>query len=646
MIFVYSLGRFLFYEGHFEKNQAVLLSPPSQNYPFSVAKHLQHQRCEAAESHPKNTSDVTHTTTMDKNLQHKRHTLAHLLAAAVLEKYPHAKLTLGPAIDTGFYYDVDFSAGATPGEADLKSLQKSMKKLMNKWHEFSHQEVSADHAKEVFAGNQYKVELIDEIASKGEPITLYTCGDFTDLCRGGHVENPKAEIAMDAFKLDKIAGAYWRGDEKNPMLTRIYGIAFDTKQELEEYEEQLRQAKARDHRKIGKELDLFTFSELVGPGLPLFTPNGTLMRDLIVDKIAKIQAKYGYTKVTIPHITKSDLYKTSGHWEKFGDELFKVKGQSDAEFVIKPMNCPHHTQIFCSKQRSYKELPIRYAETTMVYRDEQAGELIGLGRVRSITQDDGHVFCTLDHIDQEVENIVHVIKEFYQSLNMYQEGKFWVSLSVSDPSEPEKYLGDQDNWKKAETMLENVAKKLQLPYKRIAGEAAFYGPKLDFMFYDAIGRERQLATAQLDFVMPERFDLEYTDNEGNKQRPVMIHRAIAGSLERFMAIMIEHFAGNFPLWLCPAQVAVIPVAEVHGEYAQTIHLALTEAGFRAEIDTSNESMGKKIRTAKNMKLPYFLVIGDKEVASNTVTVESRDTGESTSMTLLDFLVKLNAEADV
>lgn len=583
---------------------------------------------------------------MNQNLEHKRHTLAHLLAAAVVQQYPHAKLTLGPAIDTGFYYDIDFSGGEAPGDADLKGLQKGMKKLINKWTEFTHEEVSADKAREVFASNEFKLELIDEIEKKGEPITLYTCGDFTDLCRGGHVENPKEEISMDAFKLDKIAGAYWRGDEKNPMLTRIYGVAFDTKAELEAYEEQIRQAKARDHRKIGKELDLFTFSELVGPGLPLFTPNGTLMRDLIVEKIMKIQAKYGYAKVTIPHITKSDLYKTSGHWEKFGDELFKVKGQSDVEFVMKPMNCPHHTQIFDSKPRSYKELPIRYAETTMVYRDEQAGELIGLGRVRSITQDDGHVFCTFDQIDQEVENIVHVIQEFYQSLNMYEEGKFWVSLSVSDPNEPEKYLGDKENWKKAEEMLENVAKKLELPYQRIEGEAAFYGPKLDFMFYDALGRERQLATAQLDFVMPERFGLEYTDNEGSKQRPVMIHRAIAGSLERFMAIMIEHFAGNFPLWLSPSQIAVIPVAEAHNTYAQTVQTALSEAGFRAEIDTSNESMGKKIRAAKNMKLPYFLVIGDKEVESQTVTVESRNTEESTSMSVSELLTKLNSEMDV
>lgn len=583
---------------------------------------------------------------MEQNLEHKRHTLAHLLAAAVLEKYPHAKLTLGPAIDTGFYYDIDFGGGEAPGDGDLKEIQKSMKKLINKWTEFTHEEISADEAKKRFAGNEYKLELIDEIESKGEEITLYTCGGFTDLCRGGHCENPKEEIAMDAFKLDKVAGAYWRGDEKNPMLTRIYGLAFDTKEELEAYEKQQEEAKARDHRKLGKELDLFTFSELVGPGLPLFTPNGTLMRDLIVDKIMQIQAKYGYTKVTIPHITKSDLYKTSGHWEKFGDELFKVKGQSDAEFVMKPMNCPHHTQIFDSRPRSYKELPIRYAETTMVYRDEQAGELIGLGRVRSITQDDGHVFCRFDQIDQEVENIVHVIKEFYQTLGMYEEGKFWVSLSVSDPNDPDGYLGDKGNWEKAETMLENVAKRLNLPYTRVEGEAAFYGPKLDFMFFDAIGRERQLATAQLDFVMPERFGLEFTNDKGEKERPVMIHRAIAGSLERFMAIMIEHFAGKFPLWLSPVQIGIIPVADAHHAYAGEVAQALETAGLRIDYDDSKDSMGKKIRAAKQAKLPYFIVIGDKEVEAKTVTLESRDTSESETLTLDALIAKLSAEANV
>lgn len=583
---------------------------------------------------------------MEKQLENKRHTLAHLLASVVLEKYPHAKVTLGPAISTGFYYDFDFGTGEAPGEEDLKQLQKAMKKQINKWTEWTHEEVSAAKAREFFADNEYKLELIDDIERKGEPITLYTCGGFTDLCRGGHCENPREEIATDAFKLDKIAGAYWRGDEKNPMLTRIYGVAFETKKELEAFERQLDEAKARDHRRLGKELDLFTFSDLVGPGLPLFTPKGTLMRDLIVEKIMQIQAKYGYERVTIPHITKSDLYKTSGHWEKFGDELFKVKGKSDAEFVMKPMNCPHHTQIFDSAPRSYKDLPIRYAETTMVYRDEQAGELIGLSRVRSITQDDGHVFCMEAQIDQEVENIVKVIQEFYTALGMFVDGKFWVSLSVSDPADPDSYLGNKETWQRAEDALEAVAQRLALPYKRVEGEAAFYGPKLDFMFEDAIGRERQLATAQLDFVMPERFGLEYTDTDGTKQTPVMIHRAIAGSLERFMSIMIEHFAGKFPLWLSPIQIAVIPVADTHAAYATAVTEQLRSAGFRVELDTGKDSMGKKIRNAKKAKLPYLIVIGDKEIEQETVTLESRDTEKSTTHSVPELLEKLIEERDV
>ncbi len=584
---------------------------------------------------------------MTDKLEYKRHTLAHLLAAAVLTDYPAAKLTLGPAIDNGFYYDIDFAGGEAPGDDDLKKIQKNMCKMLGQWTSFEHREVTADEAREIFKDNPYKLELINEIVDKGETITLYTAGsgtktEFTDLCRGGHSENPAEEISADSFKLDKIAGAYWRGDENNPMLTRIYGLAFETKEELDAYEAQIEEAKKRDHRKLGKELDLFTFSELVGPGLPLFTPKGTLLRDLIVEKIMGIQAKYGYTKVTIPHITKSDLYKTSGHWDKFKDELFHVTGKSDTEFVMKPMNCPHHTQIFDSRPRSYKELPIRYAETTMVYRDEQQGELIGLGRVRSITQDDGHVFCTKEQIEQEVTNIVYVIREFYQSLDMFNEGEFWVSLSVRDSKEPEKYLGDASVWDLAENTLENIAKELKLPYQRVEGEAAFYGPKLDFMFKDALGRERQLATAQLDFVMPTRFGLEYTDNEGKKQTPVMIHRAIAGSLERFMAIMIEHFAGAFPLWLSPTQVAIIPVNEAHKEYAGEAAKALEEAGFRINFDASSESLGKKIRVAKQEKTPYFIVIGDKEVTNKTVTLESRN-GDKSEIGVSELINKLKEE---
>lgn len=572
------------------------------------------------------------------NLAHKRHTLAHLLAAAVLEHYPHAKLTLGPAIETGFYYDIDFAGGNTPGDDDLKAIQKTMKKMLNKWTEFSHREVSAEEARELYKDNPYKLEMINDIADKGETITLYTCGDFTDLCRGGHSENPSKEIDAKAFQLDKIAGAYWRADENNPMLTRIYGLAFDSAEDLDAHLHMLEEAKKRDHRKLGKELDLFTFSDLVGPGLPLFTPKGTLIRDLVVEKIQTIQKDLGYQKVTIPHITKADLYKTSGHYDKYGDDLFKVRGRGDTEFCLKPMNCPHHTQIFAAQPRSYKDLPLRYMEATMVYRDEQAGELLGLSRVRSITQDDGHVFCRPDQIEQEIKNIIFVIKEFYTSLDMLHDGNYWVSLSVRDPQTPEKYLGDPAVWDAAEATLEKIAQEENLHYKKVEGEAAFYGPKIDFQFKDSLGREWQLGTAQLDFQMPQRFSLEYTDQDGEKKTPIMIHRAVAGSLERFMAVAIEHFAGAFPYWLSPTQVAVLPVNdEAHGEYAQQVLAKLQEAGVRAVYMEASESLGKRVRNAKKDKIPYIFVLGDKEQDSQTITAEGRNDEKLENITLDEFL---------
>lgn len=561
-------------------------------------------------------------------IDRQRHTLAHLLAKAVLIRFPHAKPTLGPVVENGFYYDFDFGDGAAPGEEDLSLLATDMQQLLSKWKYVTHETVTATDARGLFHNNEYKCEIIDELEAADEEITLYTIGDgdaaFTDLCRGGHSENPAEEIDADAFTLTAISGAYWRGDEKRPMLTRIYGVAFATPAELEQYQAQQIEARARDHRKLGKELDLFTFSELVGPGLPLFTPKGTLMRQLITDRITAIQAQYGYQAVTIPHITKSELYKTSGHWEKFGDELFKVRGASETEFVMKPMNCPHHTQIFASQPRSYKELPIRYAENTMVYRDEQHGELLGLSRVRAITQDDGHVFCTEEQIETEVRTITSVIETFYRSLDMYDAQNCWVSLSVRDPETPDDYLGEPTTWDRAEAVLETIAESLDLPYQRIAGEAAFYGPKLDFMFSDALGRERQLATAQLDFVMPSRFGLSYVAADGTKQAPVMIHRAIAGSLERFMALVIEHFAGAFPLWLSPEQIRIIPIAEAHHEFAKAQAETLEKAGLRVSVDDSNESVGKRIRQAKQEKLPYVVVIGDKEQESQTLIVEGRE----------------------
>lgn len=576
------------------------------------------------------------------NLEKKRHSLAHLLAAAVLKLYPDTKITLGPAVENGFYYDMDFTHPIS--DKDLKNIQKTMKKIANSWTTFEAKKVTPAEAREFFAGNEYKQELINEIESRGEDITLYTSGDFTDLCRGGHVENFKEEIDMNAFKLDRVAGAYWRGDEKNKMLTRVYGIAFNTKEELDAYIHNQEEAKKRDHRKIGKELGLFTFSEKVGPGLPLFTPKGTKIRNLVVEKISSIQEQYGYEQVCIPHITKSDLYKTSGHWEKYKDDLFHVTGKSDAEFVMKPMNCPHHTQIFDAEPRSYRDLPLRFAETTMVYRDEQAGELMGLSRVRSITQDDGHIFCTPDQIQTEVNNIVSIIKEFYTAMNMFNEGDYWVSLSVRDTQNLDKYIGDDALWDTAESILENIAKENNLNYKRIEGEAAFYGPKLDFQFRDALGREWQLGTAQLDFVQPARFELTYTDNEGNKQTPVMIHRAIAGSLERFMSLAIEHFAGYFPLWLAPTQIAIIPVkSDIHTEYAQSLYDELKSIGARVEIwSDDHDGFGKKVRRAKTEKLPYWIIIGDEEMNSKTVTIESKDEQQK-GITLQEFIQNIKKD---
>jgi threonyl-tRNA synthetase len=574
---------------------------------------------------------------MSPELQNKRHTLAHLLAAAVLEHYPHAKLTLGPAIDNGFYYDIDFSGGNTVTDESLKDIQKSMKKILNTWDAFSHKEVSKEEALATFAGNPFKQELIEEISAKGEPITLYTAGSFTDLCRGGHCLHPNKEIDASAFKLDKVAGAYWRGDEKNPMLTRIYGLAFDTQEELKAYEVQLEEAKKRDHRKLGAEMKLFSISPLVGSGLPLLQPKGMIIRKEIEDFLWSLHKDKGYDRVWTPHIAKETLYETSGHASKFGDELFRVSGKEE-KFILKPMNCPHHMQIFADNQFSYRDMPVRYFEPATVYRDEKTGQLAGLTRVRSITQDDGHLFCRVSQITQEVSTIVGIIREFYKTMNLLDG--YWVRLSVR--GEGGLYIGEDDVWEKAESALEDAAKENELPYKRVEGEAAFYGPKLDFMFKDAIGREWQLATIQCDFNLPERFDLSYINEQGQKERPVVIHRAISGSLERFMGVMIEHFGGNFPLWLSPAQIAVIPVADVHQDYAHEVFTELKSAGIRATYDDSNESMGKKIRNAKKDRLPYFIVIGDKEVAAQGVTLESRN-GESKELSREALLAMLQEE---
>lgn len=576
----------------------------------------------------------------NQNLQNQRHSLAHLLAKAVLRLYPDAKPTIGPATDTGFYYDFEFK---TPiKEDDLKAIEKEMKKTLPLWHGFVGSEVSESEAKEKFASNPYKLELIDGIVEKGEKITLYTSGEghseFTDLCRGGHIDDMSA-VSPESFKLERIAGAYWKGDEKNTMLTRIYGLAFESKEDLEKYEWQIEEAKKRDHRKIGKEMKLFTISDLVGSGLPLMQPNGMIVRKEIEDYLWSLHKDKGYSRVWTPHLAKEALYETSGHASKFGDELFRVKG-GDEDFFMKPMNCPHHMQIFADNQFSYRDMPVRYFEPATVYRYEKAGQLSGLTRVRAITQDDGHLFCRVSQIGEEVDTIVSIIKKFFTTMNM-MEG-YWVRLSIRD-EDPQKWLGTDEVWVNAEEALKKAAEKNSLNYKIGVGEAAFYGPKLDFMFKDAIGREWQLATIQCDFNLPERFDLSFTNEKGEKERPVVIHRAISGSLERFMGVMIEHYAGNFPLWLSPVQVKVIPVRDTHNEYAQKIHTLLMEAGVRSDFDNRDLNLGKKVREAKNEKIPYWIVLGDKEIENNNVTVEHRDQGQLGTQTPEEFVAKIVEE---
>ena len=563
---------------------------------------------------------------MSESLDHIRHSLAHLLAAAVLKEFPDAKLGIGPTVDNGFYYDFELPRSLAP--EDLKTLEKTMRSFINKKLPFTGEEVSAAEAKKRFATQPFKLDLINEFATDGKTLTVYHAGGtgaddaiFSDLCRGGHVENT-SEIPADGFKLDKVAGAYWRGDEKNPQLQRIYGIAFESKEALKAYLAMVEEAKKRDHKKLGQELDLFTFSDLVGPGLPLWTPRGTLLRNLLDDFVWELRKVRGYMKVEIPHITKKELYETSGHWDKFKDELFRIKTREEHEFAMKPMNCPHHAQIYARRQWSYRELPQRYANTTMCYRDEQTGELSGLSRVRAFTQDDAHAFCRMSQTKEEFLKIWDIVREFYGTFGFEMR----VRLSLHDPAHPEKYLGDKERWAEAEDILREIVVKKAAEEKANwfegVGEAAFYGPKLDFMAKDAIGREWQVATIQLDMNQPERFDLFCIDENGKRERIVMIHAAIMGSIERFLSILIEHVAGAFPVWLAPVQVTVLPVSEKFTDYAQKVVEELITNNIRAEFSEATESLGKRIREAETMKIPYILVVGEKEEQDKSISYRS------------------------
>jgi threonyl-tRNA synthetase len=582
-----------------------------------------------------------------------RHSAEHVLTLAMHQLYGQDKviMAMGPATEEGFYFDFDVAADFKVSEADFPKIEKQMKKIIQLNFLMKRVEVTVDVARKLFADNPFKQEWLDEIESDKEPVTVYLTGTkdqveadeanlkkgsleiksaFVDLCSGPHVEKV-GEIK--AVKLLSIAGAYWRGDEKNKMLTRIYGTAFESQAELDEYINKMEEAKRRDHRKLGKTLDLFTFSDLVGPGLPLWTPKGTQMRVLLDDFVWSLRKARGYSKVEIPHITKKDLYQTSGHWDKFGDELFRMVTREGHEFVMKPMNCPHHTQIFARKQMSYREMPQRYANTTMVYRDEQTGELNGLSRVRAITQDDSHVFCRPNQVKDEANAVWDIVEKFYGAFGF----KLQVRLSLHDPAAPEKYLGGKDRWATAEQTLRELARFRGAEAVEAAGEAAFYGPKIDFMALDSLGREWQVATIQLDFNMPERFDLSCINETGEKERVVMLHVAIMGSIERFLSILIEHYGGAFPFWLSPVQVKILPIADRHLDFVKEVRTKLEELDIRVEVDDRSDRLPAKIRAAQLEKVPHMIVIGDQELENKQVNVRFLD-GEQKSFDISQYFL--------
>lgn len=599
----------------------------------------------------------------EEELKSMRHSLAHIMAQAIQHLWPQAKFGVGPAIDNGFYYDVYLDNG-TISEADLPKIEEEMRKIVVANYPFERRDVSVEEAIDwAISGDQsFKIELLNDLKrsgttvaselagekmgsvpdgdSKVETVSLYSQGDYTDLCRGGHVDSTGK---VGAFKLTKTAGAYWRGNENNPQMQRIYGVAFATQEELDEYLNRLEIAKQRDHRKLGKELDLYTTSPLVGIGLPLFTPRGTILRDIVAQYSNQLRQKFGFEKVWTPHITKKDLYETSGHWAKFGEELFLVKSQETSdEMALKPMNCPHHTQIFASRPRSYRDMPVRYLETTTDYRDEKTGELGGLNRVRSLTQDDSHIFCRTDQIEGEINNLLAAARELYGSIDM----KLRVRLSYRDESDS--YLGDLSLWDSAQNQLKSAVEKVGLDYFEQEGEAAFYGPKIDFMATDAIGREHQVATVQLDFVQPQRFGLEYADADGDFTTPVMIHCALLGSIERFLSVFIEHTGGWFPFWAAPEQVRILTINDTVLEYVDKITTTLSDITLmkpvryndvRFTIDSRNESLGKKIREATSMKIPVQLIVGPKDMEANEVSVRTQSGEEKISLEQLAEYIK-------
>jgi threonyl-tRNA synthetase len=569
------------------------------------------------------------------------HSSAHLMAEALESLYPGVKLGIGPAIDSGFYYDVDFGEMVFDGE-QLFLIEEKMLELARQKNKFLRKSISKQDAVDYFEakGDEYKLELIENL--KDGEITFYTQGNFTDLCKGPHIPNTGF---IKAVKILNIAGAYWRGDEKRKQLTRLYGISFPKQKELKEYLALLEEAKKRDHRKIGQELGFFTFSQKVGKGLPLWLPKGAVLRERLESFLKKAQAKAGYDPVITPHIGTKELYITSGHYEKYGKDSFQpiLTPSEDEEFLLKPMNCPHHCEIYKSQPRSYKELPVRYAEFGTVYRYEQSGELHGLTRVRGFTQDDAHIFCRPDQVKEEFSKVIDLTLYVLKALGFPE---FTAQVSLRDLSTPEKYIGTDENWNIAETAIQDVAKEKGLDTVIETGEAAFYGPKLDFMVKDAIGRKWQLGTIQVDYTLPERFELEYIGADNQKHRPVMIHRAPFGSLERFIAILIENTAGNLPLWLAPEQFAMLPISEKYHDYAEKVFLQLQEYDLKGFTDRRDEKIGKKIRDAEVKKIPFMLIVGDKESAENTLSVRAHGAGDLGSFSLNEFLEMFKKKIEI
>ncbi|MGN6566998.1 MAG: threonine--tRNA ligase [Flavipsychrobacter sp.] len=563
------------------------------------------------------------------------HSSAHLMAEALESMFPGVKLGIGPAIEKGFYYDIDLG-DRTISEEDLKKLEDKMKELAKHNSVYQRQDVPKDKAIAYFTekGDPYKIELLQDL--KDGEITFYTQGGFTDLCRGPHIPNTGF---IKAIKLTNIAGAYWRGNEKNKMLTRIYGVTFPAQKELDEYMTLLEEAKKRDHRKLGKELELFAFSEKVGSGLPLWLPKGAMLRERLQQFLQKAQLESGYLPVITPHIGSKQLYITSGHWEKYGKDSFRpiTTPQEGEEFLLKPMNCPHHCEIYKTEPRSYKDLPLRLAEFGTVYRYEQSGELHGLTRVRGFTQDDAHLFCRPDQVLEEFEKVIDLVMYVFSSLDFHE---FTAQVSLRDKEDRSKYIGSEENWEIAENSIMQAAKDKGLNTVVEYGEAAFYGPKLDFMVKDALGRSWQLGTIQVDYNLPERFELEYVDSDNTRKRPVMIHRAPFGSMERFIAVLLEHCAGNLPLWLAPVQVKVLPLSDKYSEYAHMVARALKAESIRAEVDDRSEKIGKKIRDTELMKVPYMLIVGEKEMAESKVAVRRHGEGDKGAVLLTEFITDI------